>query len=87
MLVKAVRIIAIASVCWTARRFDIGDVPRLRPKDAQKGRGIHRAGAFFNVVRLGEDGTLGGPEFLEREDDFLKFHIHSSKDSRAWDFY
>ena len=72
MLEQPVGILAESSVRRSTRRLHVGHVPVRRTEHAQKGLGMHCAGAHFNIERLLEQAAPGGPEFRELEDELLK---------------
>jgi len=52
MLIKAVRVLAVAGVLRTAGRLNIGRTPGLRPKGPEEGCRVRSAGTDFGVDRL-----------------------------------
>ncbi len=72
VLVKSVRIFAVAAIGGTPAGLRIHDAIRIRPEDAQKRFGMHRTGADFNIVGLLQNAPALNPVFLELEQDFLK---------------
>ena len=72
MLIKSIRIFAVAAIFRPPRRLHVRGAPRLRTQRAQKSRGVRRAGAHFHVVRLQERTALPVPIALELENDLLE---------------
>jgi hypothetical protein len=72
VLVKAIRILTVATVGGAATRLNVRDAIRGGAEDAEECLGVHRAGANFDVVRLLEDAALLDPEMRELEDEVLE---------------
>ena len=73
---QAVGVLAVAAVVRADGGLDVGDFPGLGAEDAQEGGGVHGAGADLGVIRLPDEAALGGPEFLQFEDDGLEIRRH-----------
>ncbi len=73
-MLQAVGILTVAAVFWAARRLHVSRFPRLGAERAQEGRGMKRAGADFDVVRLQDHAALLGPIVLQGKDQLLKVH-------------
>jgi hypothetical protein len=72
MLVEAIRILAITTVCGAAARLNVGDSIRCGAEYAEECFGVHCAGADFDIVRLLKDAALLHPEMREFEDQVLE---------------
>jgi hypothetical protein len=74
IMLESVRVLAVAAVGGPAGRLDVGRGPGLGPETAEERRGVERARAFFDVVRLPQEAALFRPEFFQRHDHFLERH-------------
>ena len=83
MLIETIRVVSIASVRRAARGLHIGDIPRLRPQNAQERPRAHRPCALFYIIGLGEDTALPRPELLQCEDNLLKFHANNPSNRKT----
>ena len=83
MLIETIRVVSIASVRRAARGLHIGDIPRLRPQNAQERPWAHRPCALFYIIGLGEDTALPRPELLQCEDNLLKFHANNPSNRKT----
>jgi len=79
MLLKTVRVFSVTAIIRADGWFNIGNIPRFRPKDAQESGRVHGAGTHLGVVRLPYQAALIGPEMLQRQDDGLElcFFLHN----------
>ena len=74
VLEQAVRVLAKASVRGTPRRLHVGHAPVRRSEDAEKGLGMHRARADFDVERLLKHTPARRPELRQFENQSLESH-------------
>src|SRR5690242_2011629 len=72
MLVKAVRILAVATVGGPTTGLNVPDAVCLRSKHAQKGFRVHRPCTHFHVVGLLQHAALLHPKLRELQDQILK---------------
>ena len=72
VLVQAIGILAVATICRSSGRLQICRPVRLWPKHAEKCFGGHGTGADLDVVRLLEHAPIIAPEGLKLEDEFLE---------------
>jgi hypothetical protein len=71
-MLEAVRIFAISSILWTARRLDVSGLPGLGAESTKKSGGMRGAGANFHVIRLKQRATLVAPITLQGKNYFLE---------------
>ncbi len=72
VVLKPVRILAIAAVLRAARGLDISRAPRPGAERAQGRRRVERARAHLHIIGLENEATLPRPVVLERQDEILK---------------
>src|SRR6185503_6652918 len=72
VMLEAVRVLAVAAVLRAARWLHVRRAPRLGSERAQERRGVRRAGADFDVVRLQQRAAAIAPVALKRLDDLLE---------------
>ena len=72
IMLQPVGVFAIAAVRGSAAGLDIGGVPRLRPKCAQRGGGVEGTRADFHVIGLEDDAALFPPIGMEGQDEVLE---------------
>src|SRR5581483_2044056 len=89
VLVEAIRVLAVAAVGGPAAGLHVRDAIRLRPEHAQEGLRRHGAGAYFDVVRLGNDAAAVRPVAFQTEDGVLERRLddrcagHTHSDSSS----
>ena len=91
VMLKPVRVLAIAPIRRAARGLDIGGSPRLCAKAAQRRGRVERARADLHVIGLHHRTALSRPIGHQPQDDFLKtarsgecgVHVKSSVGCRA----
>jgi hypothetical protein len=62
IVLEPIGVLSITAIRGPARRFDIGNFPRLRAQDPEEGGGIERPCPNFQIVRLLDDASLICPE-------------------------
>jgi hypothetical protein len=72
VLVKAIGILAVATVGGPTTRLDVAYLARVGSKHTEKCFGVHRAGADFNVVRLLKYTAGLSPKVLQLQDELLE---------------
>jgi len=65
MLLKAVGILAVASVIRADGWLNISHLPGFRTQHAQEGTRVHRTGTNLAVIRLPDQAALFSPKFLQ----------------------
>jgi hypothetical protein len=80
IVLEPVGVLSIAAIRRPARRFDIGNLPRLRAQDPEEGGGIERPRPNLQIIGLLNDTSLICPESFQRKDQFLKIHCLSLRD-------
>src|SRR5208337_3689893 len=78
-MLEPVWVLPVTAVRRPPGRLDVSHTIRLRPQHPQKGGGIERACANFEVVGLLYHASPVGPELIERKYEFLKCHFYSSR--------
>jgi hypothetical protein len=72
VVLEPVGVLAVAAVLGAAGGLHVGRAPRLRPKRAQRGRGVKGPGPHLQVVRLEDHAAPVGPKAFELEDQVLE---------------
>src|SRR3546814_3508631 len=72
IMLKPVRIFAIAPIGRPPRGLDIGRFPRVRPQCAQRRRRMESPGPHLKIIGLEDDTAPLAPIMLKREDQVLK---------------
>jgi hypothetical protein len=68
VLEEAVRILAVPAVGGPTRRLDVNDAVRLRTQNSKESLRVHRASAYFHIVRLLDNAASITPILLQLED-------------------
>src|SRR5262249_42317453 len=85
VVLQPIGVVAVATVLRTARRLDVGRLPRFGADRTQERRGVERARAHLHVVRLQQHAALLAPVSLELEDQFLeREHGHRDRSARFY---
>src|ERR1039457_4341076 len=75
IVLKAVRVLAIAAVSRSPGRLYVSHFPRLRPEYPQEGGRVESSGPFFSIIGLLDDTPLSGPVPLQGKDQVLESHF------------
>jgi hypothetical protein len=72
---KAIGVLGVATVLWSAGRLDIGDAPGIISEGAEESGGMHSSRSNLNIVRLEDEATLINPKLVQFAEKGLKFHL------------
>ncbi len=72
VVLKAVRVLAIATILGAARGLNVGGIPGLGANGTQEGGGVEGARTDFDIVGLEQNAAVAVPEFLQTQNDVLK---------------
>ncbi len=75
IMLKAVRVLAIAPVTGAAAGLHKGGAPIARTQRAQRGGGVKRARPHLHVIRLQDHTALLGPIGLQGQDQILESQL------------
>jgi hypothetical protein len=71
-VLEPIGVLAISAIDRTARRLNIGGLPRLLAQRAQDRRRMQRTGANLDILRLENRAALFGPVAVKGQDQVLK---------------
>src|SRR5262245_41109326 len=72
VMLKPVRILAVAAIFRPARRLNVSGIPRLRPERAQRRGGMESPRSHFHVVGLQNDAAPVSPVLLQGKNEALE---------------
>jgi len=84
IVLEPIGVLSIAAIRRPARRFDIGNLPRLRAQDPEEGSRIERPCPNLQIIGLLDDASLICPESFQRKDQFLEIHSFSLLGTCEW---
>src|SRR5262249_6074869 len=79
VVLHAVRVLAISSICRTPAWLRIGGPPRLRTKAPEERGWMKGARPHFKIIGLVQDTALLGPVLMQCENEILEGHEQSSR--------